>query len=602
MMIRLRFLLACALASLLGLAFGNAEAAVTLDLSYVDLNSPAYARYRSWVNAANVNNPPYGFTAADAAFMHRITTGTADARAQYCQMAVTLTDYHVTAAATAIAANQLPEIARDVYLEVGPMISALAMTYDWCAAIVTPAQRAHWADYAEQAVWNVWNHPQARWRETPASAYRPFPWNGWSVTNPGNNYHYSFVTATVYWAMASNSASWIDFLRTQKMGPLEAYYDLLDGGGSREGTGYGTAHRTLFPFYRAWEGATGEDLANANSHLSDTIRYWAHATVPTRERFVPFGDHSRDSSATLYDYQRHLVLEARELSADFSARSIASWWLNNISVDRMGSGFNYRHDLLPPGSGGSPPTALTYHAVGVGHAFARTSWDTDALWMSFSAGPFEESHAHQDQGAFNLYKGDWLVVSENIFSHSGINQSTRMQNLVRFERPNTSPLQCTGDPPNDPVVHQCQPTLSTLSITHAGADGSLHATANLSAAYAPPRPDIQTRYVQSWIREIEFDVDGLMVHDTFQASPGVSAIFQLNLPRPPVITGRTAKSGELTIRVIEPVDATLGAVSWNAVDPGEFSEGWRLDVRGSGNQFRVELSVVNETIFRNGFD
>ena len=579
---------------------GAAHAAVNLDLSHVDRTSAAFTRHRAWVDAANATSPPYGFRAADAAYQHRITDGTALWRAHYCQLAVALVEKEVAAAEAAIGAAQRPVIANDSYLEVGPRISDLALAYDWCASVTTAAQRTRWAHYAQQAVWNVWNPSQANWRVTATSAPIAFPWSGWSITNPGNNYHFSFITATLYWALASGSPTWTDFLRTQKIAPLQAYYAELDGGGSREGTGYGTAHRDLFPFYRLWKAATGEDAGNANPHLSDTIRYWAHATVPMRDRFAPFGDQSRDSTATLYDYHRQLVLEARMASTDPTARSIATWWLNSIAIDRMGSAFNYRHDLLPAGSGGTAPTERVYHAAGVGHLFARTSWSTDALWLSFAAGPFEESHAHQDQGAFSLYRNRWLTVTENIGSRSGIQQRTNVQNVLRFERSNTAPLQCANDPANDVVVHQCQPSVSSMTVTHAGADGSVRATADLTAAYTPPRPDIQTRYVQSWIRDIDFDASGLIVHDTFQASAGVTAVFQVNVPVQPVVNGRRATAGELTIDVVEPADAVLTVIDWRS-QGSDFASGWRIDVRGSGSEFLVEMGVGGGSLFRDGF-
>ena len=37
------------------------------------------------------------------------------------------------------------------------------------------------------------------------------------------------------------------------------------------------------------------DLGNANSHVTDSIYYWIHATVPTRDRFAPIGDQARNS-------------------------------------------------------------------------------------------------------------------------------------------------------------------------------------------------------------------------------------------------------------------------------------------------------------------
>src|SRR3546814_18053811 len=78
------------------------------------------------------------------------------------------------------------------------------------------------------------------------------------------------------------------------------------------------------------------------------------------------------------------MLEARYITNDTLAREHASWWLNNISVQRMNNGFNRRYDLLPAGNGGTPPAELLYHAKGTGNLFARTDWSKTATWVARS--------------------------------------------------------------------------------------------------------------------------------------------------------------------------------------------------------------------------
>ena len=60
-----------------------------------------------------------------------------------------------------ISAGQAPEVAADSYLEIGDLIGDLALVYDWCFPQTTAAQRTRWLAYADQAVWNVWNHTTA---------------------------------------------------------------------------------------------------------------------------------------------------------------------------------------------------------------------------------------------------------------------------------------------------------------------------------------------------------------------------------------------------------------------------------------------------------
>jgi hypothetical protein len=544
---------------------------IPLDLSYVDTRSPQFDRFKRWVDAAVAGQPGYAFSAYDAALLYRL-----EPKPKYCELAVRMVEKEVADGEAAIAAGGAPEVAGDSYLEVGPRIAALSMTLDTCKASIDEAQRKRWSDFAEQAVWNVWHHVRANWNG------RPRPWTGWSVDNPGNNYYYSFVEATLYWALASGNDEWMRFLNDEKIPPLIAYFAQLDGGGSLEGTGYGAAHMRLFALYRLWRDATGEDIANASAHAGDSIAYWVHATVPTLDRFAPIGDQSRSSIPELYDYHRTLVLQARALSKDPRRQAMAAWWLHHIAIDRMSNGFNTSHDLLAAGDGKSaPPTDLVHHATGTGHLFARTGWDRDALWLAFVAGPYNESHAAQEQGGFTLFHRDWLTVTENTWSHSGIQQGTETHNVLRFEAPTPIARQCHA-PQNERVVHQCVPTVSTMTVTPA-ADGTLRVDADLTGAYA------KDSAVKQWTRRLDFSATGLRVEDRFRTTPGTRAIFQLQLPSEPRIEGREAVAGGLRIRVISPADAQLSTLDWRTVNRDEFRSGWRLDIAGSGDTYVVEL-------------
>ena len=548
---------------------------IPLDLGYIDRKSPAFARFRRWVDNAVAGEPGYAFSAYDAALLYRL-----DPEKRYCDLAVTMVEKEVAGAEAAIADGRAPEIAGDSYLEVGPRIAALSMTLETCKTRIDDAQRKRWSGYAEQAVWNVWHHLRAHWGE------RPRPWTGWSTDNPGNNYYYSFVEATLYWALASGNQEWMRFLHEEKIPPLQAYFAKLPGGGSLEGTGYGAAHMRLFALYRLWRDATGEDIANANPHVDDTIAYWVHATVPTLDRFAPIGDQSRNSIPEIYDYHRRLVLEARALSKNPERQALASWWLHRNSMPQMSNGFNTSYDLLPEGDDKTPaPAALFHHASGTGHLFARSGWDKDAMWLSFVAGPYNESHAHQEQGGFTLFARDWLTVTENIWSHSGIQQGTETHNVLRFERATPIARQCHA-PPDDRVVHQCEPSRSRMTVT-SGTDGRIDIDADLSDAYGESSP------VRRWTRKLAFAERRLRVADRFSLDADTRAVFQLNLPVEPDIDGQTATAGRLRVRVIEPADARLSTLDWRSIDSAEFRSGWRLDISGGTETYVIELEEVS---------
>gem|GEM_PF-1547545 len=547
---------------------------LTINLSGVDRSSEAYSRFKTWVDRAANGDPGWDFRASDAVILFLITRQT-----RYCTLAVELVEAKVVAAETAIAKGERPPVAGNSYLEIGPMLSDLAHVYQDCQAQTTTAQRRRWANYAEQAVWNVWNYEDAQW------GGRSHPWTGWSVDNPGNNYHFSFLKATMYWALASGSRNWYVFLRDNKLPKLQAYYARIPGGGSLEGTGYGTAQRRLLEIYRVWRDSTGQNLAISNTHARKTIDYWVHATLPTRNYFAPIGDQSRVAVPELYDYHRHLMLAARDLTSDVTGRNIASWWLGKISVPRMNHGTSMRHDmLLTAGTYNEPPAALHYIAQGTGHVFARTDWGTDAMWMAFAAGPFNESHAHQDQGSFTLFsRGKWLAVTQNIWSRNGLQQGTSVHNVVRFERSNADIRQCTA-PMNDRIVHQCRMTASSMTVTPI-SNGALSINADLTPVYG------SNPAMNRWNRKVNFAGRKLIVLDQFSIPAGTSATFQLNVPtKPTIVDSRTVIAGDLRMRVLQPANAAIRVLDWSTVNTDESGRGWRIDVSGSRSTYQVELS------------
>ena len=428
---------------------------------------------------------------------------------------------------------------------------------------MTGAQRERWAAFAEQTLFNVWNPASARWGGVAA------PWSGWSICDPGNNYHYSFLRATMLWALAAKNQRWLDFLQTQKFGPLVDYYAQLPGGGSREGTGYGTAQKNLFENYLYWRASTGEDLAGLSAHARDTIDYWVHATVPTRDRFAPIGDQSRSSMPELYDYHENLVHAAVVLSAGTSQARRGTWWLQNNSVNGVAHSFNLAGDLLPFPDAAEAPTDLVYHAAGAGALFARSSWDTDAAWVAVVAGKYDQSHAHHDQGSFTFFSDDWLAVTSNIWSHSGINQGVDVHNVVRFERADGSTVPQSAS----------NTVQSTMTTTNSGR--TVVVSADLSNAYWRNR-----EAVQSWTRTIELLDTTLRVTDACRVGAGIRPVFQLHVPvAPEQLANGTVRAGRL---LIVPRDA--GAMSWTAMPAPEFTRGYRIDVRpASGCAFSLEL-------------
>lgn len=531
---------------------------------------PPSATYEQLVSALNAGH--YGYSAVDSVLMFRLT-----GELKYIDQALRMADLFIASENRKIAAGTQPEIAGDSYLEVGIYLEQVALAYDYGYTRLSAQQRAVWEAYASQTLNNVWNPGSASWGGVSR------PWSGWSINDPGNNYYYSFLKATKLWTLATQNPIWISFLQQNKFTQMVPFFSQLNGGGSREGTGYGTAMGSLFENYRYWKSSTGEDLSALSPHARDTIDYWIHATVPTLDYYASIGDQARMSMPLMFDYQRKLVEEAVALNPDTDAGRRGAWWLNRIKVTDGGGGsvqgrmrynFNYRYDLLAQGGTEQAPTSLTYDASGVGALFSRSDWTTSGSWISLVAGVYDQSHAHQDQGSFSFYKNNWLAVTSNVFSHSGINQGVELQNIVRFETSGAAIGQNNV----------------TLAKSISDSPDLLQVTANLTPAYAQ-----HAQQVTNWVRTLEYrrSTHTLKVRDQCSVAQGVQAVWQLHVPnRPAVQADGSIVAGGLRIKPLTPAAPTISVVDMHALS-SEYGDGYRIELRAaSGCEFLVELQAL----------
>jgi hypothetical protein len=205
---------------------------------------PVAQRFQAYVDRGVGGHDEYGYEPADAIVLYART-----GQPKYLTSAIASVDAYVSTAEQAIAAREAPAVAGDSYLEAGPDLEQLALAYDWGYAMLTDAQRCRWKRFGDQVIANLWTPRDATWGGAPLGA---FDWSGWSINNPGNNYNFSFMQATQMWAVATGETAWMSFLQTYKFPLITNYYQQLTGGGSREGTGYGTAQRRLFANARLW--------------------------------------------------------------------------------------------------------------------------------------------------------------------------------------------------------------------------------------------------------------------------------------------------------------------------------------------------------------
>ncbi|MDC3958088.1 hypothetical protein [Polyangium jinanense] len=534
---------------------------------------PAAVRFRDMVDGHLQNGNVYAFEAHFAALLG-VLTGEAD----YCKYAVDSVEARVAAEEALAAAGERAEVAHDSYLYVGETIGDLALVHDWCFASTTPEQRARWLAYANQAVWNVWHPEEASWGGVS------YPWSGWSIENPSNNYYYSFLRATMLLGLTSvgeheNAQTWIDMFRETKIQDelVPTFTSDLQGGGSREGTGYGVAMKNLFRLYDLWESSTGERIWDLTSHTRASLPSLIHSTVPTLDRIAPIGDHARDSTAALFDYHRSYVLTLSHLlGPDDPLTDVAQTWLDDCSVPQMDQRFMYIDDFLyyTKAHAKRPLSDLhpTYHAPGTGNVYFRNGWDTKASWGAFIAGPFTESHAHRDQGSLLIYQGEWLAYDQNIQSQSGIYQNEEAHNLVRIEQNGATVTMQNG--------------ASNLVALH-DTPQFLYLRADITPVYggkaAVGRVDREVLFLKG--------PGAFVVMDRVDTNEGAQAVWQFNAPIAPKPLGEgwevSGAQGSLEVRPLFPALPSAEVLAWPSLE-AEMNGGYRLDVRdpAAGGQAR----------------
>ncbi len=538
-------------------------------------NTPAASRFKSLVDSWLAGSDIWGFSAWNGALLGQLT-----GNAAYCTKAVATIEAQVVAAEAKIAANQAPVVAADSYLEVGDKIGDLALVYDWCFTKVSSAQRTRWLKYANQAVWNVWNPTAAKWGSAT------IPWSGWSTNDPSDNYYYSFLRATMLLGLAAKGEdaqadAWItQFRDTKIINQLVPTFNAdLVGGGSREGTGYGVAMRRLFELYDFWQATTGENLSLRTGHTRQSLLAALHQLVPTRDRVAPTGDLSRDSTAAFFDYHRNYLQELIQQFATDTLAKRAKTQLAASSVPAMGSSFMRVYDFLYDNANvtAQPIDGLntTYHAKGIGEIYTRSGWDTHATWVNLIAGPYTQSHAHQDQGSLMIYKDGWLAHDAVIHSSSGLTQATTAHGLVRID---------SGGQP----VRQIANTISKVTALHQGT-GYTHVASDLTPAYGG------NAAVQKAQREIVYLLpDVVIVFDRVQSTASTQQTWQLVSPVAASISGTTATitSAGHSLKVQKISGGTMSVTAMTSVD-ADFSGGFRLDEQmpGGDNRYLHVLSI-----------
>ena len=535
-----------------------------------------------WVGGEDV----YNFFSWNAALLGQLT---GDPR--YCAAAIKDVDKQVSDATSQVALGNPPAVANDSYLDVGNMIGNLALVYDWCAGSLPADRRGAWLTYADQAVYNVWNPTIAKWGSVDGT------WSGWAIDDPSDNYFYSFLRATMLLGLAAHDETpraqgWLSqFHDTKLKGELvPTFTQQLVGGGSREGTGYGVSQRDVFELYDLWQGSTGERIADLTPHTRASMLSFIHQVVPTLDRIAPTGDQSRDSTASFYDYHRSylqdlIALYPTDPVAPHAQALLANSRIGDL-VAQMSSEFNYVDDFVYANKNVTATSldglGTAYYAPGIGEVYARSGWDKHATWVNLIAGPYTQSHAHQDQGSLMIYKDGWLAYDVVVDSHSGLTQETTAHSLVRI-------VDISGKTVEQQPNYDLKGPNSKVVALHRGTLGGtnyLHVAADLTAAYGG---QAVVKMVQ---REIVYlEPSTVIVYDRLNTTGG-KVVFQLVSPvTPDAVLGTshkfTAAGHTLTLEDLTaaaPADTAPTPFDFHKDgDPTEFNAGFRIDETATGS-------------------
>ena len=525
-----------------------------------------------WVSGTDV----YLYAPWNAALVGQLTGDP-----KYCAAAVDAIDKFVKSEQSTIDGGSNPSVADDDYYGIGSDVGDLALVYDWCYDAIASDRRQAWLGYAQQAVFNVWHPDDAVWGGKAA------PWTGWAVDDPENNYYYNFLRATMLLGLAAHGEydgvdQWLTWFHdTKVVGQMNPQFDSdVVGGGSREGTGYGVSLRGLWELYDIWQASTGENLAAMSPHTRASLLFFLHEMVPTLDRVSPTGDQSRDSTATFFDYHRQYVESLITLFPNDPLAPKAKAMLANSSLPTMSQQFMQYADFI-----NSNPIAPTtedsmgtdFYGPGTGQLFMRSGWDKHATWINMNAGPYTQSHAHQDQGAIMIYKDGWLAYDPVIDSHSGLPQDIDDHGTLRVLQSGST------------ASAQKMNTAATMLALHKGT-GYVHAATDLAPVYGGAVTQFQ--------REVIYlEPDTVVIFDR-TASTG-SQVWSLAFPKQPTINGATTtvmNAGHtLTVQRLGEAAATSTIHNYNT--DSDFSTGFRLDetVTGGSHQW-LHVAYIDSAV------
>ncbi len=389
----------------------------------------ATAEWNTWISLVSdrlANGSYEDVFAWHLALLYQIT-GNPD----YAQRALALVDAQI--------ANGMDDERYNQFLYICYQMQDAACVYDWCYHLLTANQRNTWRNYMNQVLTELWNN-----NDNPY-----YTWAGWAVDDPGNNYHYSFLLATALIGVAlyndnpspptlpfggTNYKDILAFL-TAKLGPVTEWCNTWgQGGGWHEGDGYGKlSKRHMMDVFMVLRNAGIADYFYNLAFSREALYYQVYAYQPGYGYVYPGGD-LPNYGFNSNQYDRNLLMQLAEGLAGTLDGEYAQFLVNRVfdgshsMRSQYAMDFFLSHPLAPEKNIGL--LALAYRARGLGWFNSRSSWDSNAVSVSFVSTGRVQSHQHQDQNSFLIYYKEWQAGDANIYTNSQIVGDPEVHNNI----------------------------------------------------------------------------------------------------------------------------------------------------------------------------
>jgi hypothetical protein len=409
----------------------------------------------------------------------------------------------------------------NLYLHFSQCMRGPALTLNYCGDALTPAERAELAKYLDTWTNELWFNNQA---------------GGWSLNNPGNNYHYAFMEGTAFAGYAlrevghPNAQTYLGVLfdKLNKTGGVLDYLNTVQPGGDwYEGSNYGELTKLLLnSALSAIAAMDGVNYFTRSPFFPNSLIFAYYQLMPGNRYICPTADLARTSAMPVNPYDRDYIQAAVFWLPDSDARRYGQWYLENVMPsytawdDSQWRAYLYKDMIfklnLPSLAQNTLP--ISYRDAGTRWCNWRTGWDACATCVSLSGAPIRlQDHPHHDVGSFTIWKQDWLAMDANTLSHSGLLWEPGAHNMLNVEG-------CTRT--YVPSVPGLIRYWDVPQFAYAQVDGT-----NLFGQYAWPEDIL---LMDEWTREFLYlKPDSVVVYDRVIPKSGSTYDLRFHFPVQP---------------------------------------------------------------------